>query len=77
MKCLSCPHYESRGMTTGDAWNRCNITGAEYFFTQDNCDLVDENVRDNGKFDELMREYEESHRRSDEEKSDIPFANMG
>lgn len=78
MICFLCKHYEPSGMTTGEAWNRCGITGAEYFRTEDeNCSYVDENGNDNGKFDELMREYEESQRRSDEEKSNIPFADMG
>ena len=78
MICFCCPHYESSGMSTGEAWNRCGITEAEYFRTEDeNCPYVDEDGNDNGKFDELMREYEESQRRSDEEKSNIPFADMG
>ena len=78
MICFCCPHYESSGMSTGEAWNRCGITEAEYFRTEDKCcPYVDENGNDNGKFDELMREYEESQRRSDEEKSNIPFADMG
>ena len=48
---------ESSGMSTGEAWNRCGITEAEYFRTEDkNCPYVDENGNDNGKFDELMRE---------------------
>jgi len=52
-------------MSTGEAWNRCGITEAEYFRTKDeNCPYVDEDGNDNGKFDELMREYEESQRRS-------------
>ena len=54
MKCTRCKQY-----TSGLAGNRCAITGDEYFAIQFNCDLVDESGNDNGKFDELMREYEE------------------
>jgi hypothetical protein len=65
-------------MSTGEAWNRCGITEAEYFRTEDKCcPYVDENGNDNGKFDELMREYEESHRKSDEEKKQHTFCRYG
>lgn len=77
MICFCCPHYESSGMSTGEAWNRCGITEAEYFRTEDKiCPYVDDDGNDNGKFDELMRECEERRRGFDEKESDIPFANM-
>ena len=77
MICFCCPHYESSEMSTGEAWNRCGITEAEYFRTEDKCcPYVDDDGNDNGKFDELMREYEESRIEFDEKENDIPFASM-
>ena len=62
MRCENCKQYESYGMTTGDAWNHCKISGAEYYSTDFNCDLVDENGEDNGNYERYMQEYEEMTR---------------
>ena len=37
MKCIDCPHY-----TGGYMFNRCGVTGDEYYKTVDNCTLVNE-----------------------------------
>lgn len=61
MICFLCPHYESSGMSTGEAWNRCGITEAEYFRTDDKkCPYVDDNGEDNGNFEREMQAYLES-----------------
>ena len=49
MRCENCPQYSSEPL-----WNRCEITGAECFNTINNCDLVNEDGSDNGKFDEIV-----------------------
>ena len=41
MRCEKCPQYRSEPL-----WNRCEITGAECFYTVDNCDLVDDDGND-------------------------------
>ena len=77
MICFYCPHYESSGMSTGEAWNRCGITEAEYFCTEDtNCPYVDENGNDNGKFDELIENTRKAMGNLMKEKSNIPFADL-
>ena len=65
MKCDNCKQYESRGMTTGGAWNHCKITGAEYYLTGFECDLVDENGEDNGNYEREMQAYEEQQSQYD------------
>ena len=37
MKCIDCPHY-----TDGYMFNRCGVTGDEYYKADDNCTLVNE-----------------------------------
>jgi len=54
MKCLECPNFSSAPL-----WNKCGITGTEYFMPVDeDCPYVDENGKDNGRFKEEMDEYE-------------------
>lgn len=49
MRCEKCPQYRIEPL-----WNRCEITDAECFYTLDDCDLVDDDGNDNGKFDEIL-----------------------
>lgn len=62
MKCFNCKQYKSDSL-----WNHCNITGAECFPMVEDCDLVDENGNDNGRFDQICNEIEAEIRAREEE----------
>ena len=57
MDCAHCKQYESSYM-----FNRCNITGDECFFKVDNCDLVDENGEDNGRWLKILEGKDDGQR---------------